>query len=538
MKNFYKYIVGMLALTFVLVSCNEDELIEQRLEDNPLPTERVSVSGSADFSKYVAIGNSLTAGYMDGALFPLGQRDAYPSVLAAQFALAGGGSFTFPDIVSGNGYGAVNADGSIRGRSSANAAAAADPTASLTDIIQFSTGSAITPSSIASSNLNNFGVPGMRMVDAAFAGYGNVNPFFGGFQSSATASVVGDAAASGATFFSIWLGSNDVLGYALSGGAFGEMFDPTNPSTLSSTDAFSASLSGTLDAMSANGASGVILTIPPVTLAPFFQFVTGSEAGINLIPLDAATAGVVNGGYADYNNGLDAAVALTIISADEAARRKINFIEGRNRPVITDENLTVADISAAFGAPAGTVVLPNSRHLEQGELLPLTAASVLGQPADPSNPLSIQGVAVPLADQYVLTLQEQGALGLRTAQFNGIIAAQAAARANVTMVDIQPVFADMFGLTAQQAALLGLSPAAQSAADGVLGLVFNGTTFLPLSLDLSAVFSSLFSTDLIHPNPRGQVFVANEIIKVINATYGSNFEEVNPLDAPGINVAL
>lgn len=538
MRNTYKYIVVMLALVFTLTSCNEDELVQQRLEDNPLPEEEVIVSGSADFTKYVSLGNSLTAGFMDGALFPLGQRDAYPSLLAAQFAQAGGGSFTFPNIVSGNGFGGVNADGSLRGRSSANAAAAADPTASLSDIIKFSAGSAITPSTVGSANLNNFGVPGMRMVDATFPGYGALNPYFGGFQSSATSSVLSDAAASGATFFSVWLGSNDVLGYALAGGAFGEEFDPANTSTLSSVEAFSASLSGVLDAMSANGAEGVILTIPPVTLTPFFQFVTSSAAGINLIPLDEGTAGAVNAGYAQYNSGLDAAVLLSIITAEEAARRKVTFSAGANRPVITDENLTVADISAAFGAPAGSVVLPNTRHLEAGELLPLTAAAVLGQPADPANPASIQGVAVPLADQFVLTLAEQGALGLRIATFNAIIAGQAAARPNINLVDIQPLFSDMFGLTPTQAALLGLSEAAQASADGTLGLISNGTTFVPLSLDLSLVFNSLFSTDLVHPNPRGQVFVANEIIKVLNATYGSNFQEINPLDAPGINVAL
>ncbi|MEO1257009.1 MAG: G-D-S-L family lipolytic protein, partial [Bacteroidota bacterium] len=309
----------------IIFSCNESELIEERLEDNPIPEEEAIVSGDADFTKYVALGNSLTAGFMDGALFPLGQRDAYPSILAAQFEQTGGGSFAFPDIVSGNGFGALNEDGSIRGRSSANAAAAADPTASLSDIIQFSTGSPITTSTIPSASINNFAVPGMRMVDAGFAGYGALNPYFGGFQSSATASVIGDAAAAGATFFSVWLGSNDVLGYALSGGAFGEDFDPTNPSTLSSVDAFNTTLSAVLDAMSANGADGVILNIPPVTLAPFFQFVTSTEDGINLIPLDAATASVVNDGYVQYNDGLDAAVALSVISAEEAARRKISF---------------------------------------------------------------------------------------------------------------------------------------------------------------------------------------------------------------------
>ena len=38
-----------------------------------------------DLSRYVAIGDSITAGYADGALYFDGQKNAYPNILAAQF---------------------------------------------------------------------------------------------------------------------------------------------------------------------------------------------------------------------------------------------------------------------------------------------------------------------------------------------------------------------------------------------------------------------------------------------------------------------
>ena len=52
--------------------------------------------GDADFSKYISLGNSLTSGYRDGALYSSGQNESYPSMIAAQMKLAGGGDFKQP----------------------------------------------------------------------------------------------------------------------------------------------------------------------------------------------------------------------------------------------------------------------------------------------------------------------------------------------------------------------------------------------------------------------------------------------------------
>lgn len=53
-------------------------------------------AGEADFTSYVAIGNSLTAGYMDGTMYKSGQANSFPNLLAQQFATVGGGVFTQP----------------------------------------------------------------------------------------------------------------------------------------------------------------------------------------------------------------------------------------------------------------------------------------------------------------------------------------------------------------------------------------------------------------------------------------------------------
>jgi hypothetical protein len=52
-------------------------------------------AGVANFSKYVALGNSLTSGYSDGALFIEGQK-SYTNIMAEQFKAVGGGEFKIP----------------------------------------------------------------------------------------------------------------------------------------------------------------------------------------------------------------------------------------------------------------------------------------------------------------------------------------------------------------------------------------------------------------------------------------------------------
>jgi len=71
----------------------------------------------------------------------------------------------------------------------------------------------------------------------------------------------------------------------------------------------------------------------------------------NAIPLDAATAGLLNAQLAaPYNGGLLAAQAAGLISAEEVALRTLNAVEGDNGLLlITDEDLT--DLSA-LGLPS------------------------------------------------------------------------------------------------------------------------------------------------------------------------------------------
>ena len=65
-----------------MASCTQDEIDYSNIEEEVVPS-----AGSADFSKYVSLGNSLTAGFSDGALFIAGQNNAYPKLLADQLSI-------------------------------------------------------------------------------------------------------------------------------------------------------------------------------------------------------------------------------------------------------------------------------------------------------------------------------------------------------------------------------------------------------------------------------------------------------------------
>src|SRR5690606_13183023 len=86
-------------------------------------------------------------------------------------------------------------------------------------------------------------------------------------------------------------------------------------------------------------ANVVVANIPNVLNVPYFTTVPH-----NPIPLDAQTAGGVNMGFAQYNNGLQLALANGLITEAETAERTISFSEGQNAVLIEDEYLTNLDM--------------------------------------------------------------------------------------------------------------------------------------------------------------------------------------------------
>jgi lysophospholipase L1-like esterase len=513
MKNIFNKLFTLLSFLFVLACSQEDNVVA--IPDVPKiesveATPPSYTQGSADFSKYVAIGNSLTAGYSDGALFIKGQEVSFPNILAGQFALAGGGSFSQP-LMSDNLGGLT-----LGGTQLTSNRYVFDPVTQLPYILSGTPTTDV--SNILTGPFNNMGVPGAKSFHLLANGYGNLagvvpglaNPFFVRMASSPNASVLGDAIAQSPTFFTLWIGSNDVLAFAASGGVGVDNNETGNvdPSTYGGNDITNVNTFGQvygaiLQALSQTGAKGLVANIPSVTDAPYFTTVP-----YNAIPLDAATATLVNQAYAQYNGGLQQALAALagtgLFTAEEVARRTINFSAGQNAVVIIDEDLTdLGAINPAFAA------LPKYRQATAEDLLVLPARTFLGTLADPNNPLSVNGVAVPLSDQWVLTPEEQASISAATTAFNATIESLAA------QFDLG--FLDANALLHQVA---------------TTGYNIGGSA----EITDAYVTGGGFSLDGIHPSPRGYAVLANAMIEVINEKYGSNLPKVNAIAYTGLYV--
>jgi len=494
MKN-YKYYFSLALLGF-LIGC-QYEFPEVAIE-NPNP-------GEADFSKMVAVGNSLTAGYMDGALYSRGQQNSYASILAEQMKFAGGGEFNIPEINSENGFYALGPNNTVLGR----LILTANPTTGAVSPAPIGQGEIPTPYIGNKEELNNFGVPGVTLGTALIPEIGNpanplFNPLYARFASNpGTSTLIGDAAAAladGGTFFSFWLGNNDVLGYA-TGGA-------SNPTILTADDAFQARLNAALGAMlNANPeAKGVIMNIPALDVLPHFNLINPlalqlpaairPELEAGLTQLNTAINGWNMGVNADPNlsDQVKASLIRPTLSADFDAYALL----------ILDPSLS----DAAVPLPNGeTFTIPKIRNIteEDNIKLPLAAQAAIGQgmgisPLSPLNEVQF--------DAFYLTESEQDEIQNKINTFNGYISAAANANSErLLLVDVHAFLNQV-----------------------IQGGISHANIGLTASI---APPNGAFSVDGIHPNARAHAFITNLIIEGINEKWGSNLHKVNPNAYPG-----
>ena len=135
--------------------------------------------------------------------------------------------------------------------------------------------------------------------------------------SNPNASILEDVLAQDPTFFTLWIGNNDVLSYATSGGLGIDQTGNPDPTTYGSNDitdptVFAGIYATINNALTANGSKGVIINIPYVTSIPYFTTIN-----YNPVPLNAAPAAAVNQGYVPYNDGLLSLEAVGIITTEE-----------------------------------------------------------------------------------------------------------------------------------------------------------------------------------------------------------------------------
>lgn len=405
--------------------------------------------GNADFTKYVAIGNSLTAGYADGTLYLSGQENSFPAMLATQFKAVGGGEFRQPLLLDDKGWPSMKTVMGYKENC-------------VTGDIELSPVTLDgTPDDNNALNIgrdamyNNMGIPGVRCIDFGLPGYAAFNPYANRMLTDAqkVQTLAEVMKATAPTFFSLWLGNNDVLGYAGNGGVVYTSGIYTNAITPVIT--FKYIYDALIDSMTKDGAKGILVTIPDVASTPAF----------NTIPYNGLV--LERQGQADSLNAVYGPLG-------------INFKVGAN-PFI------IADSMATYGF----------RQIEEGELILLSASN------------NIQcagwGSITPIPTEYTLDVDELENIRTATASFNSII------KDNATRKGLALFDANAYLKTVQS------------------GMVWNGVKFGP-----SFVTGGIFSLDGIHLTQRGYAFVANEMIKTINAKYGSTIALVDVNDYYGI----
>ena len=491
-----KYI-WLIAILLGLTACNDIEDVNREEPVMPLPE---LTAGNADFTNYVAIGASFTAGFTDSALFKASQENSFPNILAKHFAELGNSSFTQPlmsDNLGGIALNGVQLPGStvaprlvFGGKGPVSITTIIGPKISTTDLTKNN----------VKGPFNNMGVPGAKSYHLLFNGYGNIanlatktaNPYFVRMASSPTATMLGDAVAKKPTFFTLSeIGGNDVLGYALSGG---DGSDVITPSAGAVGVGFDATFAYLVTSLTSGGAKGVITNVPYITDLPHFTTVP-----YNPVPLDAATAGYLNSAaaYGAYNAGVAQAFAYLVSvgaktqaqATAEIAKRKIMFTASPNNAVvIMDESLT--DLTTINPA------LKSMRQATPEDLLVLPASNFIGTLAIPGNAQTVNGVAVPLEDKWVLIPSEQAAIKAATDAYNATIGSIASSNPNIALVDLNAILKQ---------------------------LASTGITFDNYKMNAKLVTGGAISLDGIHLTARGYAFMANKFLEAIDAKFGSNF---------------
>ena len=465
--------IWLLLIFIGFTACNDIEYVSR--EETEIVPELTA--GTVDFSTYVAIGASFTSGYRDGALFIAGQENSFPNILSKIFANVGGGTFTQP-LTNDNIGGLI-----------LNSTVVANPR-----LYFDGSGPALlqaTPTTDPSINLgavfNNVGVPGAKSTHIDYNGYASLNPYFGRMATSTSISMLEYAIAQKPTFFTLSeIGGNDVLGYATTGG------DDSNPITDIPT--FNYVFNDMVTQLLATGAKGAITNVPYITDLAHFTTVP-----YNPIPLDAATAAYLNSAaaYGAYNAGIVQAfaylVGINAISQTaanaEIAKRTITFTASTNNAVvIMDETLT--DLTGINSA------LKSMRQATAEDLFVLSASSFIGTEAIAGNAQTINGVAIPLEDKWVLIPSEQAAIKTATDAYNATIVNVANSNPNIALVDLNSVLQELASA----------------------GIPFDGYT-----MNAKLVTGGAISLDGIHLSARGYALMANKFLEAIDAKFGSNF---------------
>jgi hypothetical protein len=434
--------------------------------------------GSVTVTKYVAIGNSLAAGYQSNGLYQSAQAYSYPYLIATQLRNAGAnlGNFEQPwysdpgnaDPLTGKAarYEIISLTGPVIGPRGLTAGSATN--------------------SALARPYDNLGVPGAVIFDLldttsiatkALPSPNRNNPFFSlvmRSQASFGKRILDQAKALNPSIVSFWLGNNDVLGFATSGGA--------SPNAPTSSAAFGVLYNQAIDSLKAvlPNAKLIVATIPDVKAIPFFTTI-GQKIALSLTALP--------GVYLRYQQHGNTSLAFDSTRLTEA-----------NPPLIC---LTGSPYASLLGTPTG------KWYRDLALKLGAPVAAVIGAGIDTTKPFGFHPQN-PWPDALVLDASEQTTAQAAVLAFNSTITTKAAS-ASAAVVDVYAIFNDIKA---------------------------NGRFANGLEFHTDYVTGGLFSLDGVHPSNQGAAIIANEFIAVMNSSFGIHVAPINVASIPGLSAPI
>jgi lysophospholipase L1-like esterase len=439
----------IITLLAVIISC-------EPTIDDPMGTGSLGTLGTDNKSfVYVAIGNSITGGGMDGAVFPFSLTFTYPKLLAGQMGV---GEFVQADIAEpgiGNRMYLYGFD------------ATGNPIIEISKVM-----SAVNNASYAKpfNNLGVYAAIANDLIDTSdFAtravAYGN--PFYLAILRSQQLgkSMVEQAINLNPNLITIEIGSNDVLWYAIYGGTKSTTGMPDNPiptPPAAMQMIYTAAL--TKLTQSLPNTKIVMFTIPDVMGTPYFNTIPW-----NALKVDAATAAALNAAYAQLG---------------------FHFSEGNN-----------GFVAASPKSPGGM------RQMTKNDYI------VLDCPRDSLQPPPVGrgwGSMVPIPNQYVLDSLEVLVVKQAITDYNAIINTLSSISQNIYIFDFNKIMTDIT----------------------TTGYKVPGST----TMTAKYISGEPFSLDGLHLTAKGQGMIVNELIKFLNAEFGSDLPQVSISTLPANTV--
>lgn len=346
-----------------------------------------SNAGNASFSKMVVLGGSYLSGYTNGGLSPRTDSFSIPALMQMALQQVDAPVFRHARVNVARGIG-VNSkpwESVYQTQSSLGYKTDCKGISSLSPIKQTASANEVYAFEQPVFNVNVMAIPFVginRYTDPSLgSGLPQGSPFYRRIASfPGTSTLLGDAVSKNATFFIAWPGMDDVFNWTSTGGAEGSLPIPAT---------FERQLDTVLQQLTANGAKGVIATIPDFAVMPYYTTVAWNNADITQGQADTLNEIYTNGGMPH-----------------------IQFKAGRNGFVITDPS-----------SPGGY------RQLHAGEYI------TLGVPLDSMKCYKYGLMVNVVNNRYVLDSTEVAQCNQARQAMNAIIV-QKASQYNLALADI------------------------------------------------------------------------------------------------------